>query len=104
MGLEKRLECRILPKGETAYEILPLLRCRPSGWRRFFLPGMRKACAKMRTINKLKLQQILDAIYDDDDYIFIEDLLYYFEQFSDKVAEDENGEVVFLPNDLTILS
>lgn len=58
----------------------------------------------MRTINKLKLQQILDAIYDDDDYIFIEDLLYYFEQFSDKVAEDENGEVVFLPNDLTILS
>ena len=58
----------------------------------------------MRTINKLKLQQILDAIYDDDDYIFIEDLLYYFEQFGDKVAEDENGEVVFLPNDLTILS
>lgn len=58
----------------------------------------------MRTINKLKLQQILDAIYDDDDYIFIEDLLYYFEQFSDKVAEDENGEVVFLPNGLTILS
>lgn len=68
------------------------------------LPGMWEACAKMRTINKLKLQQILDAIYDDDDYIFIEDLLYYFEQFSDKVAEDENGEVVFLPNGLTILS
>lgn len=58
----------------------------------------------MKTIKKLKLQQILDAIYDDDDYIFIEDLLYYFEQFSDKVTEDENGEVVFLPNDLTILS
>lgn len=58
----------------------------------------------MKTIKKLKLQQILDAIYEDDDYIFIEDLLYYFEQFSDKVTEDENGEVVFLPNDLTILS
>lgn len=58
----------------------------------------------MRTINKLKLQQILDAIYDDDDYIFIEDLLYYFEQFSDKVTEDENGEIVFLPNNFTILS
>lgn len=58
----------------------------------------------MKTIKKLKLQQILDAIYDDGDYIFIEDLLYYFEQFSDKVAEDENGEVVFLPNSSTILS
>lgn len=58
----------------------------------------------MKTIKKLKLQQILDAIYDDDDYIFIEDLLYYFEQFSDRVAEDDNGEIVFLPNDLTILS
>jgi hypothetical protein len=58
----------------------------------------------MKTIKKLKLQQILDAIYEDDDYIFIEDLLYYFEQFSDKVTEDENGEVVFLPNNLTILS
>ncbi len=58
----------------------------------------------MKTIKKLKLQQILDAIYDDDDYIFIEDLLYYFEQFSDKVTEDENGEIVFLPNNFTILS
>lgn len=58
----------------------------------------------MKTIKKLKLQQILDAIYDDDDYIFIEDLLYYFEQFSDKVVEDENGEIVFLPNNFTILS
>lgn len=81
----------------------------PILWRQFpssiqVLPRMRKACSDMKTIKKLKLQQILDAIYDDDDYIFIEDLLYYFEQFSDKVAEDENGEIVFLPNDLAILS
>lgn len=46
MGFEKRLECRILPKGEPTYEILPLLRCRPSGWRRFFLPRMRGEPAK----------------------------------------------------------
>lgn len=46
MGFGKRLECRILPKGETTYEILPLLRCHPSGWRRFFLPRMRREPAE----------------------------------------------------------
>ena len=36
MGVEKRLECRMLPKEETTYEIRSLLRRQPFGWRRFF--------------------------------------------------------------------
>lgn len=35
MGVEKQLECRMLPKEETTYEIRSLLRRQPFGWRRF---------------------------------------------------------------------